>query len=542
MYPWVVSFLMLLVIWTTLLHQPKRVSPVSLVATATTESSSLATATAAVTQCIPSATNTCSKTKNNNSIKKLYRTVQVQIVHRHGDRTPITPLRNEDIWYQELISSPSSSSSYLQRMSSLTNVLRDSSFTHKASGKGPFGRLTQTGFHQMIDLGKRLRQEFVKKEKRGSAHQEEEEEEEDKVDEHGHVWHRHVITDGDLHPHHVHIYSTDFERTLQSVQGVLAGLFPQHVIAPPSTDNENHYTTNNCTIFTIDARHTPWMIPDPQPRATQEQVELEQQLANRPDVIQQEEELRPLAIRATQALQDLLADGAMDVTFGVAEGSSSSNSKTDQHFKTLSWAQLAEITKCLRVRNMLPPSISEEDQEKISNHLAQKWFGLLRHARLSYLAMNRMTHMMLQRMKIQQHQQQQHQHQDHQQGLLPRIIIYSGHDSTLIGLMCAFRLEQPTQWPEYGSYLKVELIEEVTLQQHPPKEDTIQYWVRFSLNGQPLKSQWEHHDQGKTSASWLQHPSDEHLIPLSVLAHHIEQMGSVSPTITSSSSSSSDGP
>jgi hypothetical protein len=109
--------------------------------------------------------------------------------------------------------------------------------------------------------------------------------------------------------------------------------------------------------------------------------------------------------------------------------------------------------------------------------------------------------------------------------------------------MCAFRLEQPTQWPEYGSYLKVELIEEVTLQQdqhHPSKEDTIQYWVRFSLNGQPLKSQWEHHDQGTTSAlSWRQHPSDMYLIPLNVLAHHIEQMGSVAPTIASSSSSSS---
>jgi hypothetical protein len=39
------------------------------------------------------------------------------------------------------------------------------------------------------------------------------------------------------------------------------------------------------------------------------------------------------------------------------------------------------------------------------------------------------------------------------------MILYSAHDSTLIGLICAMKLEQPVSWPEYGSYIMVELLE-----------------------------------------------------------------------------------
>jgi hypothetical protein len=63
----------------------------------------------------------------------------------------------------------------------------------------------------------------------------------------------------------------------------------------------------------------------------------------------------------------------------------------------------------------------------------------------------------------------------------PPLTIWSAHDSTLICLMCAFRLEQPVHWPEYGSYLLIELL-------HAPEE--AEQWVRFSLNGQVLRSMW----------------------------------------------------
>ena len=71
----------------------------------------------------------------------------------------------------------------------------------------------------------------------------------------------------------------------------------------------------------------------------------------------------------------------------------------------------------------------------------------------------------------------------------PALVIYSAHDSTLIALLCAFRLEQPSVWSETGSYLKMELLEVTTISD---KEDNAidekYYCVRFYLNGNLLCS------------------------------------------------------
>ena len=65
----------------------------------------------------------------------------------------------------------------------------------------------------------------------------------------------------------------------------------------------------------------------------------------------------------------------------------------------------------------------------------------------------------------------------------PVMHIWSAHDSTLICLMCAFRLEQPAVWPEYASYLLIERLDD-------PNNQTVRY-VRFSLNGQILRTTWD---------------------------------------------------
>jgi hypothetical protein len=86
------------------------------------------------------------------------------------------------------------------------------------------------------------------------------------------------------------------------------------------------------------------------------------------------------------------------------------------------------------------------------------------------------------------------------------LTIWSAHDSTLIGLLCAYRLERPAVWPEYASYLVLELVEEIASQRR---------FVRFSLNGQRLQSQWE--DSPAYDA-----------IPLSVLLEKVETVGATS--------------
>ena len=295
----------------------------------------------------------------------------------------------------------------------------------------------------MVELGSKLRDELCCDQ---DGHT---------TDEHGNVYLHHgrlFHPNLQLSPSNTRVISTDFPRTIQSAQGVLVGLFPNNV------------------IIDIDARRTSDLIPDPQPRRSKEQEELELVLAARPHLQEREEEMKDLAMRTTRALLPLLGEGAFDVSFGVGE------EKKIAHHHHLAWTQLSEITKCLQVRDLLPTTISKDDQETISSYAAWKWMENLRHPRLAHLAMSPMVTCILQSMK------------NVLEGKEPPLTLYSAHDSTLIGLLCAFRLEQPTKWPEYGEYLKLELIEVASLDSDVMDKD---HYVRFSLSGNVLRSKWD---------------------------------------------------
>ena len=78
----------------------------------------------------------------------------------------------------------------------------------------------------------------------------------------------------------------------------------------------------------------------------------------------------------------------------------------------------------------------------------------------------------------------------------PSMTLYSAHDSTLIGLLCAFKLERPVAWPKYGSFLILELLE---VSDAANESDPCLY-VRFSLNGELLRTMW---DDGEEPADMI---------------------------------------
>ena len=68
--------------------------------------------------------------------------------------------------------------------------------------------------------------------------------------------------------------------------------------------------------------------------------------------------------------------------------------------------------------------------------------------------------------------------------------IFSAYDATLMSLLCFFHIERPSVWPEYGSYLKMELLQDnrqvlSTLYNRTEKE---RHYGLFSLNDTPLRS------------------------------------------------------
>lgn len=372
--------------------------------------------------------------------------VQVQVVHRHGDRTPITPLSDPSYWETTL-----PSESLLEKISENTDLIRSEGETppsHAASGNGPgpFGKLSTLGILQMVEVGTTLREKLMK----------------DFGDE--------------LKLSDLDVTSTDFPRTIQSVQALLLGLFPNN---------------NDSFNFGIDVRHTDIMIPDPQPRRTPEQAILERELIQRQYMVEKEKEMKGLAIRVSDILRSnniLCENNGENISYGVGEEAEDIDEKTNHNNhnkKPLAWAKLAEITKCLHVREKLPKEISLEELQLISQHTVWKWLELLKHERLAYLAMRPMVRKMIENASGLTSNNEEKK----------KLYIFSGHDSTLIGLIGAFQLEQPTSWPEYGSVLKMELLQSVKTQD---------YFVRFSLNDTILKSRLGGEEGGEAQelVSW----------------------------------------
>eukprot|EP00979_Chaetoceros_neogracilis_P007174 scaffold1506_cov220-Chaetoceros_neogracile.AAC.4 len=327
-------------------------------------------------------------------------------------------MAEKDYWCKTL-----PSPALIAKLSEDTIVKRDGSdgskVAHAAGGIGPFGKLTKLGLLQMVEVGSRIRDELHLDEEEGS----------NIVDSDGtlHINSGRLFTKTDpVHPSKVKIMSTDFPRTIQSVQALLMGLFPL------GYDGK----------IEIDAKHTDILIPDPQPRLSQEQVELERELSKRQHMLEREEELRTLSDKITSELRPLIDwENSSSGNWGIGEEGDGKKEKS------LTFSQLSEIMTCLRIREKLPESISHDEFKIVTSHSAWKWFENLRNDDLARLAMKPFMNFIMGTLRDGRNDSSDD----------PILYIYSCHDSSLIGLMCAFRLEQPAEWPEYGSFLKVEL-------------------------------------------------------------------------------------
>jgi len=391
---------------------------------------------------------------------------------------------------------------------------------HGAAGRGPFGQLTLMGLLQMIRLGEKLREEL--------SHSTTTTESSTGInDKSPHPGHLKLFTPSEpLHPRRVSVMSTDFPRTIQSVQALLTGFFPDIDDFASTTNGEG-----DAPIISIDVRNTnSYLIPDPQPRQSPHQLVLEQKLSNRPHLLEREEQLKEVAKRITNQLEDYLGHGADGISFGIGEekttGDDGKYSKEVEMTTTkpLAWAQLSEILTCLHSRNRLPPSLTSEDVQTVSNHVAWRWFENLRNPVLAKASMWKFADRILDSMerKVRVECERVKCNGDGskvgqlivrsnvgKEGLdveceeEPLLCIYSAHDSTLIGMLCILQLEQPTEWPEYGSYLKIELIREEMDEDADAgtgeQTKVMNHWVRFSLNGEILRSTWLKDENGENA-------------------------------------------
>jgi hypothetical protein len=320
---------------------------------------------------------------------------QLQVIHRHGDRTPITPLADRAFW-----SSVLPSEAELTSLEDGTTVLRPSgSVPHPAAGDGLFGTLSLRGVQMMREVGAELRRKYPS-----------------------------LLQDLPLSADDMCVHSTDFPRTVQSVQALLQGLAPleQRGAGP----------------IPIDCMLSDMMIPDPVPRATEEQAACEAVVLRSDAVIRHAAEVEPLRLRYSQAL---LEAGTLDPRAyrlsGMGAGDEASTPQGGGVPGPLSWNKLAEVLKCLQAYEQLPPSLTDEDVREASAAGAYRWTALMGERRVAHLAMGPMAAALVSAAS------EGAEGACENDVVARRLHVWSGHDSTLFGLLAAFELDAPCAWP-----------------------------------------------------------------------------------------------
>ena len=352
---------------------------------------------------------------------------QLQVIHRHGDRTPITPLADRAFW-----SSVLPSEAELASLEDGTTVLRPSdSKPHPASGDGLFGTLSLRGVRIMREVGAELRRTYPS------------------------LLHEDLPLSAD----DVRVHCTDFPRTVQSVQALLQGLCPLEQRGEP---------------IPIDCSLSDAMIPDPVPRATEEQAACEAAVLRSDAVLGHAAEVEPLRLRYSQvgaaprptaatslarpdssplssltprarASQALLEAGILDPRAyelsGMGAGDEASAAPAGGGPGPLSWNKLAEVLKCLQAYGQLPPSLTDEDVSAASAAGAYRWTALMAERRVARLAMGAMAAALVSAAS------EAAAGASERGAVAHRLHVWSGHDSTLFGLLAALELDAPSAWP-----------------------------------------------------------------------------------------------
>ena len=392
-----------------------------------------------------------------------YRLVQVQLVHRHGDRSPITPtvLNETELWPLPSADEEWRKSFHETYQLDFVRDTNDNNNNNNLLNLAAVarGQLTAKGAQQMMELGQTIRHSLLQQE--------------------------------GIDLYRVQPTSTDFPRTVQSARAFLYGLLT------PTEGDPAEVVVVEPPVIALDLRHTTEMIPDPIPRPYAAMEVVEQTLMSGREFVAKEEEMKPLGVFMTEQLLNakIIDETSLQTKIGLGI----EQPQQQQQQLMLGWNNLAELCKCLQSIQQLPMTITNDDVQQILDYVAYRWFYLLRHEYMSQWAISTFVQTLITNAQF-----ITTNNYDNRSPLYT----YSAHDATLIALICAFQLDNPTKWPEYASFFQMKLYQHIT---------TDQYYVQFSLNDEILSSSWS----GGVDMKVHQKRT---LVPLQDLIHGLERI------------------
>ena len=364
------------------------------------------------------------------------RLIHRAVIHRHGDRTPITAVGSASFWERTLPTSSALSAlaqAFPVRRGGRTTsapgqgrLARDQDAglsAHPAGGVPPYGQLTAVGVDQLTKLGWDLRQSLSNA---GAPR---------------------------LDADRIRCFATPFSRTIMSAQALLTGLLrveTSRLGAHPSSELRQRAIRR--VPCQVDTSIGELLLPDPEPRHWR-QLELEAAHWADPAVLDEEAAVADLAARACEGL---VRGGVVESVeaLGRADGNG------------VSWNRLAEISKCYAVHgdgggdenastNILPLA----DVDEICGVAARRWFALFRKREVARYAIGGLLSKML---RGATESLDRAESRPPSRTLAPALHLYSAHDSTLIALICALQLRHSDgrvvdHWPAYASDLQLSL-------------------------------------------------------------------------------------
>ena len=377
------------------------------------------------------------------------RVERVIVLHRHGDRSQISPTigpmypESDELgafWAtrlpkQESLNKMASSASttmvleYMKEEEMVDGTIistREKEYEHLYGGadlyRKPYAMLTEEGYQQLVSVGKELKRRYVSSPQNSDA----------LIDIPTNVG-RSLKADP-----RVSLRSTNMCRTLQSLRALLVGLYDI------SEEHESVLFGKEEEAFTIRTR------PKSQETMFQE--------ADGP--------CSAIALRRSQIFPDSLFVDKFGPSFKTLEA------KMEKLFgyggeneESVKWLRIKEVLTCHNSHGRgLYDGVTEEDYDMIGRIAAFIWGTLYRDDVLNRLAIGRFIHELLADITVAEQQDQ-------------KLLIYSGHDSTLVPILCALNIYDDT-WPPYASFLSIEFVKRVS---------TNEKFVRVAFNDREQK-------------------------------------------------------
>lgn len=365
---------------------------------------------------------------------------QLILVQRHGDRTPITRNVGEAIVHDDAVEAlwtgltPSEAEVAAWAETHVpVEATPGAEIAHLDAGNEPYGQLTALGAAQMRALGAQLRTRLV--------------------DEAAFLP---PVLSADVAADDIHVRCTSIRRTQQSAANLLMGLYPPGTAARAPEDQPIALRVADHAAETL--------YPNSKvcPRHDEIIHELRAGWYNgaawrgRPA----EETAGPLAERCRAA-------------FGLGE--------------KVPWSILREVVTCRLVHGVpMPDAVDAELVDDLIEFTGWEWGRWYEDAEMAPIASGMLARELLEFVDA----------VAAGAASAPKLVLVSGHDSTVVPLLCALGLYDNT-WPPYGSQLHIELAEGVG-------DLAGQVFVRLVFNDKvlPLAVQVDGGGEGRDDSEW----------------------------------------